>query len=449
MKINKNSTGIFKVVILLFGIAAIFSFGLNTISAANTSIYVSTHGNNSWDGLNPKWNGTSGPKATINNATGTVVKGGTVYIASGTYRENKITINKNMNIIGANQKNTIIYGTNTGSIFIIGSNVKVTIANLELLNGTTNNGGTIQNKGILTLKNSIFANNKANMGGAIYNIGTLTVSGCSFTGNHAVYGGAIYNDNSMTIVNSKFTKNSADNSGGSIYNYYTNNDKGILTLTSTAFTSNNAVYGGAICTMSHFGTLNVNGVTFTTNNATWGGAIYNGDILNVKSSTFNGNHANCGGALYNEGKAVFTFNQIIKNTAKTQGNAVFNDLGKSNLSLNWWGSNTNPIKSIYGTTVSSWLVLTIKSNPKTIKAKTGTSTVTADLLHNNHGTVIKGYVPNGIIMNFNTTKGKIIKQAKTVKGAVKTTFKSGSSRGTATITAKLDNQTVKTTIKIK
>ena len=449
MKNKKNSTGIFKIMLMLFGIAVIFSLGLNTTAAANTSIYVSTHGNNSWDGLNPIWNGTSGPKATINNATGTVKSNGTVHIASGTYKENKININKNMNIIGANQKNTIIYGTNTGTIFNIASGIKVTIINLKLTNGTTSNGGAIQNNGILNIKNSTFTNNKATMGGAIYNIGTLTVSDCNFTSNNGTYGGAVYNDNYMTVLNSIFTSNIASDSGGGIYNYYTNNNKGILTVTGTTFTGNKAIYGGAIIAISHFGTVNVTGSIFKSNLATWGGAIYNGDTLHVKSSTFTGNTAtNCGGALYNEGKANLQFNQIIKNTAKNQGSAIYNDLGTANLSLNWWGTNTNPSKNVYGTNIQKWLVLSIKANPKTIP-NNGISTITTDLLHNNLGTLETGHVPNGITVNFATTLGTIINKASIINGVAKATLKSGPSHGIATISAKSDSQTVKTSVKIR
>ena len=47
-------------------------------------------------------NATNGPKATIQNATGTVGSKGTVKIASGTYNENSIKIISDMNINGEN-----------------------------------------------------------------------------------------------------------------------------------------------------------------------------------------------------------------------------------------------------------------------------------------------------------------------------------------------------------
>ncbi len=401
MKIYKNSKKIFKISLLLIGIAVIFSFGINTTAAVVTpSIYVSTHGNNSWDGQHATWNGTSGPKATIKNATGTITSGGTVHIAGGTYKENNITINKNMNIIGENPKNTIVYGTSNGSIFKILSGIKVTIFNLTLKGGNASNGG------------------------------------------------AIYNDGNLTVRNSNFINNKASNCGGAIYNDYTSNKKGVLTLSGSTFTNNNAIYGGAIGAISNFGTLTVTATSFTSNIGKWGGAIYNDDLLNIKNSTFIGNTANSGGAIYNEGNAAVNFNRIFRNNAKSQGSAIFNDLGTVNVSLNWWGSNANPSNNVYGTKISTWLVLTVTANPKIIQ-KYGHSTITADLRHDNLGKLETGYLLNAIPVTFTTTLGTIINKAVLINGIAQSTLKSGSKAGIATVSAKLDNQIVKTAVTIK
>ena len=185
-------------IMVLFGLFFIFSYSLGNVAAAtNNTIYViRSSGNDSWDGQLAIWNGTSGPKATIKNATGTVSTGGTVYIADGTYEQNNIPINSNMTIIGQSQQNTIIYnGLNQlQSLFIIGSGINVTFINLTLRNGifsgySINNiwfggeGGAINNHGHLTVNNCSFNNNQATnigYGGAIYNTGNLTVNGSSF-----------------------------------------------------------------------------------------------------------------------------------------------------------------------------------------------------------------------------------------------------------------------------
>ena len=107
----------------------IFSYGVNNASAATgDNIYVSSNGNNSWNGSNSTWiSGTNGLKATVKNAVSTVNSGGTIYISNGTYNENNITINRNMTIIGESQRNTIINGTNIYTIFNIPSGFNITL----------------------------------------------------------------------------------------------------------------------------------------------------------------------------------------------------------------------------------------------------------------------------------------------------------------------------------
>ena len=82
--IIKNKLMIFT--LLFIGLMIIFSYSMSSVSAASgDNIYVNTHGNDSWNGQNPIWNGTSGPKLSIKNATETVNTGGTVNIANGMY----------------------------------------------------------------------------------------------------------------------------------------------------------------------------------------------------------------------------------------------------------------------------------------------------------------------------------------------------------------------------
>jgi hypothetical protein len=185
MKNNENSRKLIKFTILLLGIGIIFSLGVNTISAANTSnLYVNGQGNDNWNGLNSTWiKGTlNGPKATIKNATATVKSGGTVYIANGTYNENNIQINNDMTIIGASQINTIINGGKAAglpeTIFLIPSGVNITIQDLTIENGFSEDKGisgvcgAINNNGILNVNAITFTDNTALLeGGAVYNTG--------------------------------------------------------------------------------------------------------------------------------------------------------------------------------------------------------------------------------------------------------------------------------------
>ena len=489
--------------LVLIGLTVIFSYGVGNVSAVTVTpgdiIYVNGSGGHDTN------DGSSWllAKQSIKNATGTVNVNGTIKIANGKYKgvnNSNVTIEKNMNIYGQSKAGTIINGTGTNWIFNIPSGINVTITNLTLTNGTANYGGAIYNTGTLTVTNSNFTSNTApddaggaifnegtlnvtdstftgntapdNTGGAIYNAGVLTVTGSSFTnntatnyggaicnegvltvtnsnftGNTATYGGAIYNDGTLTVTNSSFTGNTAittSGAGGAIVNYYSTLT---VTITGSNFTGNTATYGGAIYNLKN---LNATNSTFIGNKATgYGGAIINyvTGTLNVTSSTLTNNKATNGGAIENYGTANVHFSRIVRNTASI-GNAIHSGTGTVNSSLNWWGSNNGPSTGdVVGTPVNSWLVLKLSASPTTI-GNNAHSTITANLRYDNHGNFAGGSFPNGIPVTFKTNLGTIT-QASTSNGIAKSTLKSGTKTGTATISAYLDNQKLQTVVKVK
>ncbi len=255
MNITKMRINI--IFLVLVSLAVVFSFGIGTVAADQSQIYVNTAGNDSWDGQSATWNGTSGPKFTVKNATSIVGANGIVYIANGMYNENGISITKNMSIIGESKQNTIINGTNTGRIFgISNTGLDVTFANLTLANGNaTGYGGAIASDSTygspnkITIKNCIFKDNRASTnGGAIQFSGqssnppNLTISDSTFINNRANQGGAISNAaSSSTITNSDFISNSAVLRGGVIYNNY-----GSFTVQFSRFIGNTAANGAVI-----------------------------------------------------------------------------------------------------------------------------------------------------------------------------------------------------------
>ena len=353
---TKNKQMVFKIPLLLLVGVLLFSFGVSAVSAAgtdNSTIYVNTQGNDSWDGLSPVYNTTSGPKKTITNATGTVAANGTVHIAQGTYNESGINIDHNMTIIGENQDNTIINGQQSGtSIFCIGPGITVIITNLTLTNSTAiGNGGAIYNEGNLTVINSTLTDNTAtNYGGAIYNCGDLTVTNSTFAGNTASNGGAITNMNGkLTVTSTIINNNNAANDGGAINNYgnltvtnsIINNNSaayyggaienyGTLTLTKSTLTGNSAASSGGAIFNAMMGTSTVTNCTLTGNTAEYyGGAIYNGGGSNVTvtNSTLTGNTATNGGAIYTYGDVRVTNCTLKNNTAEYYGGAICNDGG--------------------------------------------------------------------------------------------------------------------------
>jgi predicted outer membrane repeat protein len=188
---------------VLVGLMIIFSFGVGNVSAAAThTVYVSPSGNDTYNGLSAAHtSGINGPKASIKNAIKIVGKNGTINIASGKYtgvNNTNIVINKNLNIKGQKEANTIIDGTGNSWILYINKGVTLNIFNLTLTNGNatkTGYGAAIyNNRSILSVKNCRFIGNTAKWGGAIYNDGNMTVTGSTFMGNTAkFFGGAIYN----------------------------------------------------------------------------------------------------------------------------------------------------------------------------------------------------------------------------------------------------------------
>jgi hypothetical protein len=124
-------------------------------------VFVCSIGNDKWDGLNPLWNGTSGPKKTIKNALETIKFNGTVYIAEGTYHENSLIISNDITLKGIN---TVIDGNDKNRILKI-NNGHVNIQGITFAHGNRRS--------------------KSYEGGAIYNQGFLNICDCKFIGNKA------------------------------------------------------------------------------------------------------------------------------------------------------------------------------------------------------------------------------------------------------------------------
>ena len=349
---------------------------------------------------------------------------------------------------------------NGGAIF---NNVQYnTVQSIDMINDTFNNntalgdGGAIYNymyntnsPMIINVTNDTFTNNLANNGGAIFNYATyyyqkptsINITNSSFMNNHAlVNGGAVcnigntyanysfYHPETTYINDSTFTKNKANGNGGAIYN-----DGGA---------------GGRAL-------ININTSTLTINTAINGGAIYNtnstglGNITVTNSTLFNNTATNLGGGLYNNGNATLHFNRIVFNNA-VNGILIYHAGGTINATLNWWGINSGPTGNmVFGTTnFTPWIVLSINANPTTIN-NGGTSTITADLLHDSNGIYhdpANGVVPYTGPANFKATHGTIT-DVNFSNGLATGTFKA-TLDGTANVNSTVDNQTVSTLINI-
>jgi predicted outer membrane repeat protein len=509
-----NNNRLFAILIVLLSLTAIFCYTVGTVSADSSRIYVNNNtGNDSWDGQNPTWNGTSGPKLSIKNATGTVVTDGTVNLANGIYNgpDNRdITLDKNMIIQGESSEKTIIDAQYLGRLFTVNSGVTVIIQEVTIMNGlisgSSAQGGAIYNSGTLTVNNVTFSGNNATVkGGAIYNwYGILTVNGCTFINNSVTYigmGGAICNDfGNFNMNNCNFTNNSGYWGGAIGTTDYSSTTQNI---SDSSFTNNYSIGGGSEvgggAIYHSAGNLIVTNCIFTGNTAIdYGGAIlhYYANNLTVTNCTFTGNSANAGGGaiatLYNIGNMDIT-GSIFTDNAATNGrggalyharnmlnvhfcrffnNNAYHDIGTTiyldffyytgtiDATNNWWGTNSNP-KTIPGlivggsddsVNVNPWIMLTINSAPS-MGTVGGTSTVTADLIHNSLGedTSSLGLVPTGgIPLQFgNDFRGSLTINDTTFNSTNQvTTGFTGLAFGLSTVNATFDNQTVQTGITI-
>ncbi len=273
------------------------------------------------------------------------------------------------------------------------------------------------------------------MGGAIFNQGSLTGT-YTFIGNSATTGGALCNYVDATLNNTNFQDNTAT-TGGAVYNA-----SGVtLTETGNTYNGNVSHCGGAIFNQ---GTINETSTTFQNNQSTggYGGAVLNDvdAIFTGYKNTFLNNTASYGGGVYNQGNIALNFCRIIANT----GIDIYNNAGTVNAENNWWGANfqgTNPgDNGKINSNVSAWIVLTLSATTPV----NGSSTITADLLHDNNGATVNDRVPYTGLVTFTSTLGTI--NSTTMSDGQAVTILTVSGSGTATVTAKVDNAAVNKTV---
>ena len=250
----------------------------------------------------------------------------------------ELIVTKKVTILGPGASTLAISGQSSQRVFQINPAVKVTISGLTIRDGsvTGDRGGGIHNQGELTLFACRVYRNTADSGGGIYNDtdAVLMIRGSTLDGNLATSpvdndsgGGALTNLGQVTAFTSTFSNNVArilfsgfyplTTGGGAVFN--NNSPDATFTATSTVFSNNSALYGGAI--WNYGGTIGVISSTFTTNQADpafggQGGAINNSEIATVVASTFGQNHAQYGGAIENYGVTLDIINStFISNTS--------------------------------------------------------------------------------------------------------------------------------------
>jgi hypothetical protein len=268
-----------------------------------------------------------------------------------------LALSSNLAIDGLGADLLAISGNNASQLFTLSGTAQVTLANLTLTEGVSNQGGAvfIGGSAALTLESDILSGNQAvgdsngnALGGAVYNSAgaSLTVENTVFVNNQTngtthSFGGALANAGTLAITGAAFTGNAAIGStanifpsppaqGGSQGGAVGNLDGSTSTITLSAFTGNQSLgtgtggaEGGAICNeYTWVFPFTGSGVTSTVsqctfeNNLTKGGdnggdGAYGGAIadnpgvsLAVLNCLFTGNQANSGGGGQAEGGAL-------------------------------------------------------------------------------------------------------------------------------------------------
>ncbi len=228
-----------------------------------------------------------------------------------------LAINTSLTIEGPGPGNLTISGGNATFVFLVQELTTVTIGGVTISGGKFGLGAGIQNRGDLTIANSVITGNTTDNtgsgnGGGISNnpTGSLTITGGStISGNTAVGdGGGIHNfGGSVTIAaGSTISGNTALGYGGGIFNApVLDGPPGEMHITASTISGNTATDNG-------------------------GGIFTSGDPVTIVNSTISGNGASSGGGLYTPSGSVTITNSTFFNNTAAAGSGI---LGASNVSL--------------------------------------------------------------------------------------------------------------------
>ncbi len=333
---------------------------------------------------------------TLKDGVSNSQNGDNIYIETGTYQENDISIKHDLTI-SSKENSDVTIDANNGKVFTVDKNAQLTLIGIEFKNGKSDSGSIIDNKGTTNIDNCSFSN-------------------CYSSG----YGGVVYNEGNLTVINSIIKNNIAESQGGFVHN-----EEGLITITNTSLINNQGARGGTI--YNHFGEIVIDNCKFINNscgkNGQLGGAIKNWGSATITNSIFDGNDgASEGGAIYNFYAPLTIKNCTFTNNTATSGQAieniqykynpytvtitesVFRNNGITNTekegkmsinyntiinstiagenidnSNNWWGSN-----NLTGINATSWIIATISTNPSTlIQNSKGTAYISLNNIYDN------------------------------------------------------------------
>ncbi|MCX6021034.1 MAG: hypothetical protein NTZ05_04770, partial [Chloroflexi bacterium] len=147
---------------------------------------------------------------TLGGAVAKAHGGALVQVPAGTYNE-RITLGKNIRMVGAGPKTTILDGQAGGPVLTVNSGVTASVSDVTIRNGAGTNGGGVVNSGTLSVKNSAVRGNTAGGGGGgVFNAAgaALLLVNSLVTGNTAPAGGGLDNSGQLGMVNVTVSGNS-------------------------------------------------------------------------------------------------------------------------------------------------------------------------------------------------------------------------------------------------
>jgi len=236
---------------------------------------------------------------TIGHAISLASSGDSIIVAAATYTEN-LSIGISLKVVGSGASTTIIDGGGADTVVTVSNSSSfVTLSRVTIRNGSSGDGGGVNNFGTLRINNVTISSNTAlggvGFGGGINSTGSLTVNSSAISGNtvsgtDGSFGGGINSTGTLTINNSTLNGNTASVTRGSVAS------------------------GGGI--FNRGGTLTINNSTLSGNHAGGaGGGIFNdGGTLAINNSTLSGNNSLHGGGIRNYGTATLQ-NSIVANSS--------------------------------------------------------------------------------------------------------------------------------------